>query len=43
MNNFEWSFDTKVIFGQNSESKIGNECIKYGKKALVVRSNGAHI
>ena len=43
MNNFEWSFDTKVIFGQNSESKIGNECIKYGKKALIVRSNGAHM
>ena len=43
MKNFEWSFDTKVIFGQNSESKIGNECIKYGKKALIVRSNGAHM
>ncbi len=43
MNNFEWSFDTKVIFGQNSESKIGNECIKYGKKALIVRSNGKHM
>ena len=43
MNSFEWSFDTKVIFGQNSESKIGNECIKYGKKALIVRSNGKHM
>ena len=43
MNNFEWSFDTKVIFGQNSESKIGNECIKYGKKVLIVRSNGKHM
>ncbi len=43
MNNFEWSFETKVIFGQNSESKVGNECIKYGKKALIVRSNGAHM
>ena len=43
MNNFEWSFETKVIFGENSESKVGNECIKYGKKALIVRSNGKHI
>ena len=43
MNNFEWSFDTKVIFGQNSETKVGNECIKYGKKALIVRSNGKHM
>ena len=43
MNSFEWSFDTKVIFGQNSESKIGNECIKYCKKALIVRSNGKHM
>ena len=43
MNNFEWSFETKVIFGENSESKVGNECIKYGKKALIVRSNGKHM
>ena len=33
MNNFEWSFETKV----------GSECIKYGKKALIVRSNGKHM
>lgn len=43
MNNFEWSFDTKIIFGENSENKIGNECLNYGKKALIVRSNGKHI
>ena len=43
MNNFEWSFETKVIFGENSETKVGNECIKYGKKALIVRSNGKHM
>ena len=43
MNNFEWNFNTKVIFGEDSEKKIGNECIKYGKKALIVRSNGNHM
>ena len=43
MNNFEWSFETKVIFGENSETKVGSECIKYGKKALIVRSNGKHM
>ncbi|MGL5347111.1 MAG: iron-containing alcohol dehydrogenase [Peptostreptococcaceae bacterium] len=43
MNNFEWSFNTKIIFGEDSEKNIGNECIKYGKKALIVRSNGNYI
>ncbi|MBO3443058.1 iron-containing alcohol dehydrogenase [Clostridium sp. CCUG 7971] len=43
MNNFEWSFETKIIFGKDNENNIGDECIKYGNKILIVRSNGNHV
>lgn len=43
MNNFEWSFETKVVFGEDSEGKIGKECLNYGKKVLIVRSSGKHM
>lgn len=43
MNNFEWSFETNILFGKDSENKIGSQCVKYGKKALIVRSNGKYI
>lgn len=43
MNNFEWSFETKIIFGKANENKVGDECIRYGNKVLIVRSSGNHI
>ena len=43
MNNFEWNFNTKIIFGKNSESNIGKECLKYGKKILLIRSDSNHM
>ncbi|MFA6990171.1 MAG: iron-containing alcohol dehydrogenase, partial [Candidatus Gastranaerophilaceae bacterium] len=35
MRNFEFQNTTKIIFGKETENKIGEETVKIGKKALL--------
>lgn len=48
MENFTYHNPTKIIFGKNEVEKIGSECLKYGKKALLligknsVKKNGLY-
>jgi alcohol dehydrogenase len=41
MENFEFLSPTKIIFGKGSESKVGTETKKYGKKVLLHYGGGS--
>ena len=41
MDNFEFLSPTKIIFGKNSEDKVGIETKKYGKKVLLHYGGGS--
>ncbi|MDR0290685.1 MAG: iron-containing alcohol dehydrogenase, partial [Treponema sp.] len=40
MQNFEFSLRTRIIFGKDTESRIGGETAQYAKKALLHHSGG---
>jgi alcohol dehydrogenase len=41
MNNFTYENKTKIIFGKDSENKVGEEAIKYGSKVLLHYGGGS--
>ncbi|MGM0367007.1 MAG: iron-containing alcohol dehydrogenase [Actinomycetota bacterium] len=41
MENFEFKNCTKIIFGKDSEKKVGNEVKKYGNKVLLLYGGGS--
>lgn len=43
MKSFQWSFDTNIIFGKNSEDRVGEECSKYSNRILILCNNSKYI
>ena len=41
MNNFVFNNPTKIIFGKDTENKVGEEVVKYSKKILLVYGGGS--
>ena len=41
MNDFTLHLTTKIVFGRDAESKIGEEAARYGKKVLLHYGGGS--